>query len=118
MIMKFQDFLESKQQNKQDNKDNIAFFEKRKEGARAIASQARSKGGPAILTVWHFAAKDEPYREVIRAIKDGKSEKYYKDKYRTLFAQLTNPDLQQEKFQRIIGKLEVWGEAIAQLFNS
>ncbi len=136
-------FLESKSSEKQEEKNGIDldhdsekgeskshkdkvhkakqemldFFEKRKSGAAKIATEAKSKGGPSILSFWHFAAKSYPYTEVISAIKSNKPESYYLSKCQQLAGQLKFAKLKQKEFQEIMGRLEVWGEAISQLFN-
>jgi len=97
--------------------DMIEFFETRKKGAAKIATEAKAKGGPSMLTAWHFAAKRQPYTEVIAAIKSDKNEAFYLAKCNELVRKLKFKNLKQESFQETIGKLEVWGEAISQLFN-
>ena len=101
---------------KAKHKEMLEFFAKRKEGARKIANSAKEKGGPSILTAWHFQAKDSQYREVIQAIQENKDESYFKSKWKSILNKLRN-DMKQEQFQKTIGELEVWGEVIAQLFN-
>jgi hypothetical protein len=96
--------------------ENIAFFNKRRHGAAKIAAAAEAKGGPSILTYWHFAAKDKQYVDVLKAIKTGKDEKFFMSKYDELMDTLHKTKFNQKSFQQIVGQLEVWGEAIAQLF--
>lgn len=93
----------------------LDFFEKRKGGAKKIAQEARAKGGPSILTYWHFAAKDVPYREVIQAIKQDKDKSWFESKFRSNLS-IIKPNMGQQKFQEVMGRLEVFGEAIAELF--
>jgi hypothetical protein len=95
----------------------LDFFEKRKAGASKIASEARAKGGPSMLTAWHFAAKAQPYTEVLAAIRSNQNEPFFAQKCHSLVGRLRFGKLKQEEFQKVIGELEVWGEAIAQLFN-
>lgn len=96
--------------------ENVAFFNKRRQGAAKIATAAKEKGGPSILTYWHFAAKDKQYAEVLKAINDGKDEKFFMSKYDETMNILHKTKFNQKSFQKIVGELEVWGEAIAQLF--
>ena len=95
---------------------NIDFFEKRRAGAAKIAKTAHDKGGPSILTFYHFDAKDKQYEDVLKAIKNGKSHDWFKVKYDAIMNKLHKTKFQQESFQRVVGELEVWGEAISQLF--
>lgn len=98
-------------------KEVLAFFEKRMAGAQKIATQAKAKGGPAKLTYWHFSAKHEQYLEIIKAIKEGKNEVYFRSKWKSLMSKLHNGSQKQEQFQKTSGMLETWGEVIAKLFN-
>ena len=97
--------------------ENLEFFKKRKEGAKKIATQAALKGGPSLLTAWHFAAKDKPYQEVLSAIEANKDEKFFKDKCKNLISKLHVGVMGQKSFQQIMGELEVWGETIEQIYD-
>jgi len=92
---------------KQD--DLVKFCEDRKKGASKIATEARAKGGAAQLTAWHFAAKLPEYDECIKAIKNGKSAEYFKQK---MLKHMRNASTvgNQKKFQELLGKAEVYGE--------
>jgi hypothetical protein len=92
------------------NKD-IDFFTTRKEGASKVAKSAKEKGGPSILTMWHFNAKSKPYSEVIQAIKDSEDIEFYDTRCKKILKELNKKVLGQRKFQEIMGELEVWGEA-------
>jgi hypothetical protein len=98
------------------HEEMIHFFTKRMEGAKKIAAQAKEKGGPSILTAWHFAAKEAPYKEVLKAINANQGEPYYKSKWKSELSKI-RADMKQQDFQEAAGRLEVWGEAMAQLFN-
>jgi chorismate mutase len=92
----------------------LDFLEKRLEGAKKVAEQARSKGGYAKLTAWHFEAKLPEYEKLIELAKD-KSDKEVKNKARTEFNNYVNKvrSASSEKaFQEISGKLEVYGEVL------
>ena len=102
---------------KKAKKNMLEFFTKRKEGAAKIAAEAKAKGGPSKLTAWHFAAKAEPYSEVLSAIKADKDETHFLHKCFELVDKLKFKKLTQENFQKIMGQLEVWGEAVSELFG-
>lgn len=96
---------------------NLEFFTKRQAGARKISAQAKEKGGPSILTHWHFAAKEKPYSEAIRAIKENQDKKWFLSKYKECLNKLEKFDFTQKQFQVFAGELEVWGEVIVKLFE-
>ena len=100
-----------------ENKD-LEFFNKRIAGAKKISAQAEKKGGPAILTYWHFAAKNSQYKEVLSAVQFGKNKEYFVSKYESIIDQLKTPNMTQKQFQVLSGRLEGWGEAIAKLFHN
>jgi len=108
--MEWSQFLENK------NNENLEFFMKRKHGAEKIAVEARSKGGPAMLTAWHFQAKQRPYEDVIAAIRSNRPKSFYESKCSALHNQIRCGKLTQQQFQKLMGEYEVWGEALAQLF--
>ena len=93
---------------KQDHSKTIEFCEKRLEGAKKIAQQARAKGGVSLLTAYHFEAKLPVYRDIIRKLKKGEKldlKKQYKESLSKL-----SSTLNQRNFQKIAGELEVYGE--------
>lgn len=98
-------------------KEMLEFFQARKEGAAEIASKAKTKGGPSMLTYWHFHAKAIPYNEVISAIRNDKSEQFFLSKCRSLLHSVKCGSMSQQNFQVAMGRLEVWGEAWAKLFG-
>lgn len=109
---------EHKDKIKKKKAEMIEFFTTRKSGAQKIAIEAQTKGGPSLLTAWHFKAKSNPYQEVLTAIKQNKPQTFFEFKFRSTLNKLKpNLKLTQEQFQKIVGELEVWGEVIAQLFN-
>ena len=97
--------------------EQLDFFQKRKAGAAEIAQKAKKKGGASILTYWHFSAKATPYNEVIRAIKNDEPESYFLSKCKEIFATIQCGKMKQRNFQKAMGKMEVWGEALAELFK-
>lgn len=105
--------LKKEDVNPLSNKD---FFEKRKKGASKTALDAKEKGGPSILTYWHFSAKDKPYSDVLKAIAEKREETYFHDQYDNTMKKLHKTKFDQKEFQMTVGELEVWGEAISKLF--
>lgn len=101
-------------QSKKDS--SMEFFDTRLSGAKKISTQAKDKGGLSLLTHYHFAAKIKEYKAIEEAIEAGKSEEFFQTKYRKLLEQLKNLNITQKQFQALSGELEVWGEAIVQLF--
>ena len=101
------EWINQKQKPEIDTK-TIEFCEKRLEGAIKIASQARAKGGTAMLTAYHFEAKLPIYREIIRKLTKGEKLDL-KKKYRETLSRLGST-LSQKNFQIAAGALEVYGE--------
>lgn len=99
------------------NIDNpIEFLKTRQKGAKKIADTAKEKGGPAILTYYHFVVKDAEYDAVIKALEAKKPESFYENKYNKIMNELHKTKFEKESFQKVVGKLEVWGEAISVIF--
>jgi hypothetical protein len=90
------------------------FANKRMEGATKISSDAKTKGGLAILTYHHFVVKLPYYKKA----KEGKLDldemkAEYKDLLEKLYlATKGDMDIQQIAFQELVGKIEVIGELI------
>lgn len=108
---------EHKAKVKKAKEKTLDFFEKRKSGAAEIASRSQAKGGPSMLSFWHFKAKNRPYEEVIQAIKSNSPESFFLSKYKSLLSKLNHTKMKQEDFQKTIGQLEVFGEALFELFG-
>lgn len=107
-----------KEKIKKKKEEMLDFFNKRKTGAQKIANEAQTKGGTSLLTAWHFKAKNVPYQEIITAIKQDKLETFFNSKFKTALNKLKpNLNLTQEEFQKIMGEIEVYGEAVLKLFN-
>jgi len=89
------------------------FANKRLDGATKIASDAKAKGGPAILTYEHFVVKLPHYKEAAEGKfnleKATSSYNQYMESLHKLMAS-EKPDAVQ--FQKIVGLLEVLGELI------
>lgn len=89
--------------------DAKTFLEKRQEGAANVAEEARSKGGPALLTAIHFEAKAEPYASAIDELKDGQED--MASHAEEILAKLADwKNLSMDEFQRFTGQFEAWGE--------
>lgn len=96
----------------------IDFFTKRKEGAAKIAAAAKEKGGVSTLTYWHFRVKNKEYLDVISAIKSDKDEKYFIGKYKEILSSINVEKMKQKEIQEAMGRLEIWSEAVSELFVS
>lgn len=90
------------------------FAEKRMGGAAKISSDAKEKGGFAILTYHHFVVK-LPYYEKAKAGKIDLDQ--MKVEYKELLDKLYSAtkgemNIGQIEFQELVGKIEVLGELI------
>ena len=90
------------------------FARKREDGAEKIASNAKEKGGLALLTYDHFSVKLPYYKKAA----EGKfNRKKFEDEYKELCAELHShmdniSEMNQSKFQKLVGKIEVLGELL------
>lgn len=106
-------------ESSQGSEDILDFLKNRRNGAQETAKKAKEKGGDAILSYYHFAAKDKPYGEVIRAVKnDGISAaiKLCKSEYKRLMRDC-DLDMSQKDYQAIVGRIEVFGECYIRLLK-
>jgi len=86
----------------------LEFLDKRASGAAKLASNSKKKGGFALPTAIHFAAKAKPYAECIKHKDD---EDYIADKATECLEKLQKWDqMSQREFQAVMGELEVYGE--------
>lgn len=99
-----------------DNLSDVEFIKARQSGAKKIAKSAKEKGGPSILTMWHFEAKEGPYNAVLEAIENDEPIAHYQEKCNKLIKRINFEEMTKKSFQEIMGELEVWGEAIGQIF--
>ncbi len=88
------------------------FAEKRGEGAKNTVDSSKEKGGFSMLSYDHFKVK-LPYYEKAAEGKFDMSE--FKDEYDELLNELVEAtskdmDIAQNKFQELVGKIEVLGE--------
>lgn len=97
--MKFKDFISDKE-----------FAQKRYDGAKKIAQQAKQKGGTSMLSYQHFAAKLPKYRKAITDLNNKHDPKWLKTEFNRLKSQLNIDKLTQKQFQELTGKLETVGE--------
>ena len=92
--------------------DPMEFLKNRKAGAQDTAKKAKEKGGDAILSYYHFAAKDRPYNDIIKIFKNEGLDaalKLCKSEYKRLMREC-DLDMKQTEYQAIVGKIEVYGE--------
>jgi hypothetical protein len=84
------------------------FAETRMKGANKIATSAKEKGGPAMLTYHHFHVKHPYYKKAA----EGKfnlvaAKKEFKECVKEL-----SSEMDQIAFQKLVGRIEVLGELI------
>ena len=103
---------------KPQSDDPLEFLKNRRKGAQNNAADAKAKGGDAILSYYHFAVKDKPYREVMQALKnDGLQSaiKFCKNETKRVIRELDFIKDTQKEFQQIVGEIEVYGECYIKL---
>lgn len=109
-LRSFMYFSEASKNKESD--DLMVFLKNRRNGAKESAAKAKTKGGDAMLSYYHFAAKDKPYSEVTSILKNEglkSAIKLCKDKYKMLLKDL-DLDMGQKEYQDVVGKIEVYGE--------
>ena len=84
------------------------FATTRAAGAAKIASTAKEKGGLAMLTYNHFYVKAPYYKKAI----NGKFDKEAAKKEFNEILKSISLDMNQNEFQRQVGKMEVLGELL------
>lgn len=96
----------------------VDFAQKRLGGATKIASDAKEKGGPAILTYHHFAVKLPYYKEASEGKFDmSKAQSEYDSHMNQLHELMKSETPNEVEFQKIVGLLEVLGELIIKQKN-
>jgi len=84
------------------------FADTREAGAEKIASNAKKKGGLALLTWHHFKVKLPYYKRAAAGKLDlAEAEKEFNATYKKI-----STSMSQIEFQREVGRLEVLGELI------
>ena len=99
------------------SEDPLTFLHNRKKGAKETADKAKEKGGDAILSYYHFAAKNKPYAQIINTFKSEglkASLKLCKNEYKRLMKEC-DLDMNQKQYQAIVGEIEVYGECYIRL---
>ena len=84
------------------------FAKNRLAGAEKIIANAKEKGGDALLTYTHFNVKPSYYKKAIKG-------KFDKEAAKKEFAEILKSislDMNQNEFQRQVGKMEVLGELL------
>jgi hypothetical protein len=114
---KYQLILEKRVQPDPTTEESFQqFLIKRAAGAAKLENSSREKGGFAILTAIHYAAKAKPYAESKKLEVEYKDDhdkvnEIYKQRAEEVYAKLKDLDsLSQKEFQSLMGELEVWGE--------
>ncbi|TXG81819.1 MAG: hypothetical protein E6R13_05800 [Spirochaetes bacterium] len=89
------------------------FAEKRLGGAEKIVKNAKEKGGPSMLTYHHFNVKLPHYKKASEGKFDiDLAKKEYKKLVKELSDTTDNFNIEQVKFQKLVGLIEVLGELI------
>jgi len=92
------------------------FVEKRMKGALDIQKKAEAKGGAALLTAVHFAAKHKPYEYSLKVCGKENASELIKAKADDILEELADwSTLTQQRFQQLMGMLEAYGEVYIQL---
>lgn len=92
------------------------FITKRKKGALDIQKKAEAKGGAALLTAVHFAAKQKPYEYSLKVCEKDNASELIKEKADVILEELEDwSNLTQQRFQHLMGMLEAYGEVYIQL---
>jgi hypothetical protein len=92
------------------------FINKRKKGADDIRKKSEAKGGLALLSAVHFAAKEKPYSYALSVCEKEDALKLIKAKADSIMKDLKDwTNLSQQKFQHLMGELEAYGEVYIQL---
>ena len=93
--------------------DMQMFAEKRGAGAKKIAEGAKVKGGIALLTYEHFKVKLPYYKKAEEKFDPVATKKEYVKLCKELHSRMDDIDkVDQNWFQRHLGKMEVLGELL------
>lgn len=108
------DWLKLSGLNESASEEMREFAEKRGNGAEKIASGAKEKGGVAMLTYHHFKVKLPYYSDVAEGKFDfDKVKKEYVETCSELHSHMNKiEEMNQTKFQELVGRLEVLGELL------
>ena len=89
------------------------FAETRLKGATKIAENAKEKGGFSMLTYYHFNVKLDYYKKASEGKFDLEKSKEEFKKHLSELCELTEDvKMEQIKFQKLVGLIEVLGELI------
>lgn len=102
-----------KEEEKKPNQEFIDFAEARYNGAKDITEKAEKKGGPSLLTYHHFRVKLPHYEQA----KAGmfvplQSQAKLKELLQEICLLSGGVKIGQERFQMIVGEMEVIGELL------
>jgi len=91
----------------------VEFAEKRLNGATKITNSAKEKGGASMLTYHHFKVKLPYYKKASEGKFDiSKAKKEFEEKLSELCKLNEDVKMDQVKFQKLVGLIEVLGELI------
>lgn len=99
---------------KEDKETNFEeFAQTRLKGATKIVENAKEKGGFSMLTYHHFNVKLPYYKKASEGKFDlDKSKEEFKKHLSELCELTENVEMEQIKFQKLVGLIEVLGELI------
>lgn len=99
--------------SEKQEEDFKEFAKKRLDGATKITENAKKKGGPALLTYYHFVVKLPYYKKAANGDFDLKETKKELSSLMKKVCSLgQNVEITQNEFQKLVGKIEVLGELI------
>lgn len=95
--------------------DLVVFAKKRHAGAEKITNSAKKKGGPALLTYEHFRVKLPYYAKAEKSFDAEAAKQEYVGLCKELHSHMDKiEEMNMDKFQRLLGKMEVIGELLIQ----
>jgi hypothetical protein len=87
------------------------FSKKRLEGATKISNEAKQKGGASLLTYHHFVVKLPYYKKASEGLFNSNEAQTELKKYLDELCSVSS-DMEQIRFQRLVGLIEVLGELL------
>jgi hypothetical protein len=99
----------------EEKNDLVVFAKKRHAGAEKIANSAKEKGGAALLTYEHFRVKLPYYAKAEKGFDAKAAKAEYVSLCKELHSHMNKiEEMDMDKFQRLLGKMEVIGELLIQ----
>lgn len=99
----------------EENQDYLkSFAKKRHEGAKKISDMSKEKGGVSLLTHDHFLVKLPYYEKASKGqLKTAEMNSEYKNLCIELHSYMNDiQSVDQSKFQKLVGRIEVLGELL------